>query len=309
MRSSVGSLAASDYAEIEPNPAKQSLMLGNVVFKQRVERFAACGGDAIFSQGLGVAAYVLVVLVAGGRGDQERGGIGVVYGEADLFPAEICPPEANTRTRAWNFSAPAIPCAAPFDAAHNKRVRGFGFDRGLLRRFHAGGERDISRLVGRQTQHDDLIDRAGKYLAGEFHSIGCVGYACHGGVQVQVAAIIFHPFFRGKCQKQIADSLIRHLSQRLGHHFLADKPVRLAVFARKDQGARLGQCRQCVGVVRIIRAAGPQRVFVELYAFFFQSAENHRPQPAVADRQGFDPLRGRIAIPERKRLRAAAFAR
>ena len=44
------------------------------------------------------------------------------------------------------------------------------------------------------------------------------------------------------------------------------------------------------------------KIFVELEAFLRHAAENHRSHPAIAQGKGFDPLGGRLAVPQEERL-------
>jgi len=73
------------------------------------------------------------------------------------------------------------------------------------------------------------------------------------------------------------------------------------VFAVENQPAHLRQRGKRVGVVRIIRAAGPERVFVKLEMFASDAAKNHRTQTAIANGQRLGPFLGGPAIPQRQR--------
>src|ERR1019366_7779682 len=70
------------------------------------------------------------------------------------------------------------------------------------------------------------------------------------------------------------------------------------------QFARLGPSGEGVRVVRIIRAAGPKRVLVQLQMLALDAAEDHRAQPAVADGQSLRPFHGGVGVKQRERRRS-----
>ncbi len=72
-----------------------------------------------------------------------------------------------------------------------------------------------------------------------------------------------------------------------------------AIFAVKDQLAHFRQARRGLGVDRIVRAAAPERVLVQLNPFAVDAAKNHRAEAAIADGQRLKP--GRI-LPTTRRL-------
>ena len=81
---------------------------------------------------------------------------------------------------------------------------------------------------------------------------------------------------------------------------LLDRRVGLLVLAGKDKLPDRGQMREGAVIVRVVRFAGPEGVFVELDKLLGDSAINHAAQPAVADGERLDKLRGRLTIPERE---------
>ena len=288
-------------AEVQRNPAEQPLVFGNVRLAQSVKGLPARGSDVIPRQGLRVAADILEALVTRRRRDEQHGGIGVGHGNL-------------VRVRRWfaagsnHFDAglelqragDAIGRAV--DAAQHERVRPVVGGGGLLRRVETRGERNLARFVGGDAHDDHLVHGAGEEFAGELDAAGGVTDAGDGRVEVQVAAIIGHGVHFGEAQHQITDGLIRHLAARFRDHLLVHELVGLAILAFEHQPPRLGQCRQRLRVVLVVRAAAPKRVFIKLETLVVDAAENHRAEPAAADGERFSPdLRG-PAIPETERL-------
>ena len=92
--------------------------------------------------------------------------------------------------------------------------------------------------------------------------------------------------------------LIGHLTDRTGHHFLADEPRRLAILALEHQTACFGKRFERLRVHWIVRSAGPECVFVQLQPLAIDATEHHRAEPPVADREGVCPPCGGLTIPE-----------
>ena len=119
--------------------------------------------------------------------------------------------------------------------------------------------------------------------------------------QIQIASIILNRIDVGERQRQIANRLIRHLRQRLRHHFRAGELRRLGVLALCEQTPHFGKRVLRFRVHRIVWPAGPQGVFVQLQPLVHDATEDHRPEAAVAHRKCAHPLRcGRLtALPRR----------
>ena len=108
--------------------------------------------------------------------------------------------------------------------------------------------------------------------------------------EIEVAPVVLDDVGLRKRQHQVADRLVRHLRQRLGHHFLACQVAPLRRTGRRQQTPDLGQRVLRVRIDRVVRAACPQRVFVELQPFMHDAAEHHRAEPPIADRKRANPL-------------------
>ena len=108
--------------------------------------------------------------------------------------------------------------------------------------------------------------------------------------QIEIAPVVLDRFDWRKRQREVADRLVWHLSQRLRHHLRAHELRRVGVLAVRDQPAHVGERVLRLGVDRIVRTSGPQGVFIQLETFVNDAAEDHRAQSAVAQRQRPHPL-------------------
>jgi hypothetical protein len=120
----------------------------------------------------------------------------------------------------------------------------------------------------------------------------------HGRVQVEVAPIILHRGCFGEREEQIPGRFVRHLADGTGNHLLTDQMRGLTIFAVENQLPHFRQGGARLWIDRVIRAAGPERVFVQLKPFVIDAAEDHRAEPAIADGEGFGPFFGRLTIPK-----------
>ncbi len=68
--------------------------------------------------------------------------------------------------------------------------------------------------------------------------------------------------------------------------------------AGKDQIADLREVLARLGIVVVVRTAGPETGLVQRDALLSGAAEDHRPHEAVAERHGVQPLLARLAIPQ-----------
>ena len=119
-------------------------------------------------------------------------------------------------------------------------------NRSLLRSIHFRLKGDFARLACGQANYDHLIDRAGKDFARvrtppEVYSTRTIAVS-----RFRIAAVVLDGTGGGKCELQIADGFIRHLTERLRHDFVGDELHALSVFAIEQEAANFGQC-----VVRI----------------------------------------------------------
>ena len=150
-----------------------------------------------------------------------------------------------------------------------------------------------------QVDHDHLVGGADEHIAREGHAINDVGYSGDGRVEVEAAAIPRGALVPGKGDQQVAQRLVLHLFVGDTHHRAAEEVVRPGHVAGEEEAADLGEGGAGALAHRIVRPAGPERLFVELDLFLGAAAEDHGADPAVADRQGAIPFGGRIAVPER----------
>ena len=162
-------------------------------------------------------------------------------------------------------------------------------------------EGDLSGPVGGEMNNDDLIGGAGEHFTFEVDAIDGVTHAGHGGVQIEIAAVIRGRGRLRAIQIQITQSFIRHFTGGHGHHIAADDFRGGIIFSIKNELAYLGQCGEGVRIIWIVRAARPERVFIDLEMFLPRAAKNHRTEPAVADGQRLGPFGRRLLVPERER--------
>ena len=289
-------------AQVQGDFAKEPLMFRNVGLAQRGEGFLTRGLEVILGQETRIAADVFETLVTGRGRDHQYGGIRVR--DRDL------PGGGAGFSTGSHHSGPGLKLQRPLDAigvaidaAEHERVGSLVGAGGSLRGLEARGKRHLSRSVRADAYHDHLIHRTGEKFAGVFYARDRVTHACDGGIEIQVPAIISHRIGFGEIQEQITHRLVRHLAARLGDHLLVHEVVGLTILARKDQAASLRQGGQRFGVIRIVRAAAPKRIFIELQDFLADAPEDHRAQPAVADGQRFGPGFRGLPIPQTQRLR------
>ena len=190
-------------------------------------------------------------------------------------------------------------------AGQDQRVAPCAGCRRALRAGQASREPDLARLIRGQPHHDHLIDRARENLAGEAGAVGPVADACDGRVEVELTPVVLNRGERGKPQQQTSDGLVGSLPEWPRHHLRFRELVRLAVLARENQRAHLGQRRQRLGIGWIVGPSTPQRVFVERDVFFNNATEDHSAQAPIAHRQGLFPLDRRSPVPEQQRLGGA----
>jgi hypothetical protein len=190
-------------------------------------------------------------------------------------------------------------------AGEDESAVGIGADGVALRARPIGGEGEGARFAGGEADDDDLVGNRGEDLAGVARAADVVADAHGGVVEREFAAVVGEIFVTGEVQAQVADGLERHAVgfAGAGEDFFAGEFGGARVVAGEDEAADLGKGVAGGGDVVVVRAAGPERVFVELQALFADAAEDHRAEAAVAEREGLDPLAGGLRIPERQRLR------
>ncbi|OQC05012.1 MAG: hypothetical protein BWX80_02239 [Candidatus Hydrogenedentes bacterium ADurb.Bin101] len=125
--------------------------------------------------------------------------------------------------------------------------------------------------------------------------------------QVQGSAVFFGRSFIIKEQAQVAQCLIRAVgivcavtqarARAFAYQFFVCKALGLFHLALEEQAPDLGQGLQRFRVVRVLRAARPEAVFIQGYPFLCHAAKDHAADPAVAQGQGFHPGIRRSRIP------------
>ena len=107
-------------------------------------------------------------------------------------------------------------------------------------------------------------------------------------------------------QPKVPERLVGLLPDGIAQHFRAGEILR---FLDLTVGEKLANLRHGVGRAGadvVVRFAGPEGVLVKLDALIRRAAENHRPEPAVADGIRLQPLRRRFDRPDRRRHVASA---
>jgi hypothetical protein len=177
----------------------------------------------------------------------------------------------------------------------------FNRDCRVLRRAHPCRDVDAPGPIGREPDRDDLVDGTRQDFANEADAVGSVRHPRDRRIEVQLPPVAVHVHRGGKRQQEIADWLKWHLPHGPPEHLVRDQRVRLAVLPGEDQSPGDRQRVERLRICGIVRSAGPQCVFVELKTFVLDAAEHHAREPAVPDRQRFDPFVRRLAIPQRQR--------
>jgi hypothetical protein len=116
-------------------------------------------------------------------------------------------------------------------------------------------------------------------------------------VEVERPPVVLGVLDPGKQQQQIADRLVRHLAAGPTDEHVVGELLRFLVAPRPDQLAHPWQTGAGLGIIAVIRRSGEETVFVELDAFIGDSAEHHRAQPAIAQRQRLHPFGRRGIVP------------
>ena len=113
--------------------------------------------------------------------------------------------------------------------------------------------------------------------------------------------VVRHGFLRREPEDQPAEGLVFHLLDRIAHQVPAEQDVGQLEVAVEDELPDLGQGLGAALDDRGIRPARPVGLLVELDLLLVGLAEDHGPEPAVADGQGVLPLVGGVAVPKPRR--------
>ena len=293
-----------------PHPAEQAPVLVEVGGLEGLEGSTGRGRQDRLDAGAGIAADVLVIDEVRRRGDEQGHGVGA--GHAELVPVQA------HRSPLGQGLEPALVAERPRDthvvrrlpaddepvgrkAVHPEivgRVVGVGL---VPLALELGLERDPARPVGREPDDEDLVHGAREDLPDEADAVLNVFGPDHGGVKVELMPVLPHGLLRREPEDQPAEGLVFHLLDRITHQVAAEQDVGQVEVAVENELPDLGQGLGAALDDRGIRPARPIGLLVELDLLLVGLAEDHGPEPAVADGQGVLPLVGGVAVPKPRR--------
>ncbi len=143
-----------------------------------------------------------------------------------------------------------------------------------------------------------LSGLAGERLALVCHAIRAEGHAGDGGIEVQFTLVVGGVVQADEVQAQVAEGLVGFLAHGVAEKVCPGDALGLLDFSIEQELPDFGQMYVRAGADIIVRPAFPERVLIELDAFVGDAAEDHCPQPAVADGQGIRPFFRRLRIPQ-----------
>ena len=130
------------------------------------------------------------------------------------------------------------------------------------------------------------------------YAAGAVRDARHGRVEVELPAVVGDRALVIERETEIAERLKRFQTRRTSHQFLFGERVGFHGHACKQQATDLRQRGERIGIVAVARRSHPERFFIQLNPFAAHAAEEHRADPAVAERERVVPLRRRRTVPK-----------
>ena len=249
-----------------------------------------------------ITANIFVAAIAAADGDQQRHRIRADDTQAIRLLRDLPALDLHARQR---LELHRIDLLMRLDAVtvQHKRSGALRLDTGLLRAGVTEGKGDLAGLIRRQAQHDHLIRRARKRLPQIVHTLRLVGDALDGRIQIKLPPVVGHSGRRAEVEFEVAYRLIRRLPGRTAHEMRIHEILRLLPLVGEDQAANLGQRGQSFGTVVVVRAARPERAFVELESLFACAAVHHCGKASIAYRQGVQPFRRRLVVPQHERRR------
>ena len=168
---------------------------------------------------------------------------------------------------------------------------------------------ELVRLRGGQAHDEGLIDGTREHLAREAAGAHAPLDACDPGLQVEGPRVVLEVAVgHHLLELQVAQGLVAagHRARReRGHR----EGIGLGRLARQQQGPHLLQLLGGPLVEPRLRCSGPEGVLVELQVLPLRVAVHHGAEAAIADRQGLEPLCGRLAVPEHVPTRWALLPR
>ncbi len=163
----------------------------------------------------------------------------------------------------------------------------------------ADRSRDPRPAGGFQADDQDVVDGGGEGLAPDGDRLGCLGGDAGDAVADIEPALVARP---GpdiiEVDEEIAEGLVGPDPRRPAQHVLLRQGRGFGVAPFEEGPADKGQALERPGIVVVDGSARPDRLLVELELFAVRGAEDHGPEPPVADGQGLVPVGGRLPVPE-----------
>jgi hypothetical protein len=100
----------------------------------------------------------------------------------------------------------------------------------------------------------------------------------------------------------VAERLVRLLSNGHAHEFTHGKSLCLFLLAAEEEGSDLSQVPGGAGVSVIMRLPRPDGAFIELNTLLGYAAEDHRAHAPVSHGECRRPFGGGLAIPQLERV-------
>ena len=291
-----GSRGGVAGAEIESNATEEAPVLGDVMGLQRLEALPS-HPDHLPGRRRGVSGDVPAVPVAGRGRDQNDHRIGAPDRD-DAALRRRRPTRRDHLGAHLEGEGACDPVGRSVGAAQDQGRIALEGDRRTLGRAQRHVDSDPPAGVGGQPESDDLVHRRREDLAHVRYAVRREARPRDCRVEVELALVRGD---RSECAArdlQLASGGIGHLPDGTRHHPRLGQVIGLAVLAFEDESAHERKRREGLGAVGVVRAAGPERVLVELERLGFDAAEDHRPQAAGADGQRLGPLPGGLPVPQ-----------
>ena len=266
-----------------------SLCSCDVVGADRVEATIDGRVDRLAHRG-----RVVVVTEVGRRGDDDRRRVRGRARRGGRRPPRRCRPRATTRSNDSNAGRGCRPAAQ-----RRGRVPRSARRRPAAVEVH----RDLAPLAGPTTRAGPRRRRRGarEDLAAVADVAELVLDRDDPGVEVDRAAVVAWPAPRGAPEQQLQcrQNLVGRLIVRTAEPGVLGDEVGLERLAVEQQSTDLGEVGQRVRVAAIVRVLRrPERLLVEADHLLVDAPEDHRPEPAVADRERCEPAGRRCLVPE-----------
>ena len=120
---------------------------------------------------------------------------------------------------------------------------------------HRHGQR--RRLVGGEADDEDLVGVTREHLSRVSHAAGAIRDARHGGVEVELPAVVGDRAVVIERDPEIAERLIRLQTRRTSHQFLFGERVGFHGHACKQQATDLRQRGERLWIVAVARRSHP----------------------------------------------------